>query len=371
MAVVLYRSDDTDAPVLDGTRGSYIDVLRAVLVDGYSSGGTEKVAAGWSVALDNQATEGVVILQNSTISPATGKYFRIQDNGHSDHTVVDDGSLQSIAYVRGCESYNALDSTDTSGNFPNIGLAPCYDANPDNSTMSGMSVYKHLTDGSTTVVPWIITADDRTMNIIIMYNKGGTALTACDHTSYFNYLVMGDSEPLNGTADPYASVIWGNDFKTADSTNDVDGATGAMKLAKKYLNRGHESNAGAIEHGYLHILKTMYAADRIGAYSYPPTITTYAYPHISSGGLIHSEVIVYEDVSAPENTDVFTVDTYSVSSKLRGVRALGHQVNFSTITGGVGAFLDTLTIDGNDYIIVAAADASQPFGMLLQVTGTL
>lgn len=44
MPVTVYRSTDAGAPVLSNSNGSLIAVLKACLVDGYSS----KASAGWT-----------------------------------------------------------------------------------------------------------------------------------------------------------------------------------------------------------------------------------------------------------------------------------------------------------------------------------
>ena len=69
----VYRSTDTDAPVLTGITGSLIAVLDACLVNGYG----DKSAAGWTKAFSgtNQAA-----YRNDHTAGASGAYFLIEDD---------------------------------------------------------------------------------------------------------------------------------------------------------------------------------------------------------------------------------------------------------------------------------------------------
>lgn len=70
----LFRCTDDNAPVLSGTRGSLINLLRKCLIDGY---GTKTPASGWSLEFIN-ATEDVAVFRNDQVS-GTGSFMRIDE----------------------------------------------------------------------------------------------------------------------------------------------------------------------------------------------------------------------------------------------------------------------------------------------------
>lgn len=72
MAVTQYINSDTSAPTLSGTVGSMIALLDAVLVNGYGS----KPAAGWTKVFSGT---NLAVYRNSTTSPSTGMYLRVDD----------------------------------------------------------------------------------------------------------------------------------------------------------------------------------------------------------------------------------------------------------------------------------------------------
>lgn len=53
MAMTYFHSGEADAPVLDGQAGSLVALLDAVLVNGYSSGATERQPLGWEIAFSD------------------------------------------------------------------------------------------------------------------------------------------------------------------------------------------------------------------------------------------------------------------------------------------------------------------------------
>lgn len=79
MTVRIYHNHDTDAPVLEATPGSMINVLEAVLVDGYG----DKAPLGWTKEFH---TGNIAVFRNDPSVPgSTGCYLRIDDTA-SDHS---------------------------------------------------------------------------------------------------------------------------------------------------------------------------------------------------------------------------------------------------------------------------------------------
>ena len=100
-----YTSRDPDAPVLDTTdRSTLIDVLQACLVDGYSSGPTEKESLGWESSLNSSENKAV---------------FRPTDEGsnriwlHVDAT--QGGTGTNHVFTRGYETFTEWDVDDIVG----------------------------------------------------------------------------------------------------------------------------------------------------------------------------------------------------------------------------------------------------------------
>jgi len=362
--VTVYRSDDTDAPILsaytvDG-QGTYLELLKAILIDGYGS----KAAAGWTLEADDITANGVMIIRNSPTT-GTGRYYRIQDNGYYDDTLGKGGTFSHAAYVRGCESFS--DVNTTIGNFPNL----TGDPNPETGTTTyeGVSHFKGANSSSTYAVQsWIAIADERTIQIIINMVASKPNLIDMDDTYNNNWFTLGDVQPLNNTVNQNAAFINGNGFYSTLSTR-VKGASGAVNTYK-WMNRGYQGNIGAIEIGY----STVYLPGGGGNIA-PTCVTTddgkYMYPNQVIGGLSYSYIYIYEDVSALENTDALTTDMETVQAVHRGVLTLDHRINNGDFTDGVGDWLDTLTINGKDYIILHANTSTLDCILLFQISGDM
>lgn len=96
----VYRSTDPGAPALTGQNGSLRDVLRAVLVTGYGSGGDAKAGAGWTEAFSGT---NVSAFRNSPVT-GTGAYLR-----------VDDSSTYAGSNARNClfRAFESMSNVDT------------------------------------------------------------------------------------------------------------------------------------------------------------------------------------------------------------------------------------------------------------------
>lgn len=166
MAFTLYQSSDASAPVLDGLATSFIDVIRACLVDGYGS----KTAAGWSIVMDDGAATKLVITNASGFG--------------SKWSINDDGSTPGAAHAR-IRMWEAVTDYDTGTN----GAAPVY-------------VRKSSTTAST-ARPWFVIADDR---FCYFFNAPMNTSGWDNQYSYVHW--FGDGVPLN-VSDVYFALAGG------------------------------------------------------------------------------------------------------------------------------------------------------------------
>lgn len=163
----VYRCTDSDAPVLSGTTGSMINLLRKCLVDGYG----EKSPAGWSLEfIDAPATTA-----SFRGNPATGTGFFIQ---------VDD-TLTTSTTFKGFEIMTS--ETDGTGEFHS----------------NGYSIHKSGTP-STAARNWTVIATDRSF---YLFNYRDTLSTSTPtKTSFLVGIFFGDIEKAVGT-DSFACAL--------------------------------------------------------------------------------------------------------------------------------------------------------------------
>lgn len=206
MAVRLYKSTDTGAPVLSGSVGSLITVLDAVLVNGYNAGVTP--AAGWTKAFSgtNQAA------YRNSATGGTGFYVSVDDTGPN--TVL--GARK--ARLRGFETMTAV--TTGTGGFPTSVQIP-----------AAIQVYKSIT-ADATARAWTILADQRTFYLFT--DPGGG-----DEINGYSAFMFGDVFSLK-TGDAYRCAIIG---RTAEPAY-VGGESGAEERMQDVallsaVNTGH------------------------------------------------------------------------------------------------------------------------------------
>jgi hypothetical protein len=178
----VYRSDDTSAPSLTRELGSLSDLLEAILVDGYGS----KSAAGWTVAFTGTNEK---MFRNDTVN-GTGVYLRVDDSAPWNTTSY------GAAIVSLYETASAVDT--------GTGRTPAVDYPFE---------FYFLGSVSTTAMPWICIADDRTFYFASSYNNTDTGSTGtpdflkdATYTSDVMHFWAGDFDSyLN--SDGYASFI--------------------------------------------------------------------------------------------------------------------------------------------------------------------
>jgi hypothetical protein len=281
-AVKTYKSTDQGAPVLTGEVGKLIDLLTAVLVDGYATASVSGITRSGSVATvtladansslttgdwvtiagANQAdyngehqitvTSGTTFtyaVANSPATPATGTitykksgagwtkpftgtnkavfYPGSANNSARFYLRVDDsggtaGGALEVA-VRGYESMGDVDTG--SGDFPTAANAA-----------SGLCWRKSATANSTARA-WCIVADDR--GFYIQINAGATAATTS--VNYFGWF------PSNKPGDVYNCVLTGaTTFNSSSLAEGLGGIAGvdafsalfSVSIARSYSQLG-------------------------------------------------------------------------------------------------------------------------------------
>ena len=146
MPVTLYRHQDSGAPNLVGAAGSMINLLDAVLVNGFSG----RPGAGWTKVYSSGNI--AVYRINPNIPGSTGMYLRVDD------------SYASYCIVR---AYKTMSDHNTGTDMIPSGT-PGY---------SNTMVTWHKGSDSTTARPWAIMADERTMYLNVAPLSVGTVIS--------------------------------------------------------------------------------------------------------------------------------------------------------------------------------------------------
>lgn len=273
-APTVYTSDDTSAPTINGTAGSLITALDAILVNGYGS----KSAAGWT-------------------KPYTGtnKAAFKQGAGLSHYLRVDDADTRLSRVI----GYATMSDVDTGTNpFPTSG-----------QISGGLYCRKSVTAAST-ARPWICFANDSTFYIFIFGNRTGNlqiaSLDGGDAAMGFGTLVN-----TRVSGDINASFICAGSDTSATSTTAADTrqcltALATAAQATLYLNgsynQGSSSSTQCHKRGYTYLTSTQSGASGSGA-PYPDTMT---------GSLLLYPMTVIESAAV------------AVRGDMPGIRALGH-----------------------------------------------
>lgn len=300
MAWTLYKSTDASAPTLNGTVGSLVALLDAVLVNGYGA----KAAAGWTK--DYTGTNKAVFRNASGSISRT--YLRVQDDGPG---------AQAAREAR-LRLYSTMSDVDT-GTLPTPTTA---------QSTPGIVVRKSNTADSTARA-WFILADEKTAIIVITPGDLAASLTDLVNVTYvgdiFSYL----------TADAQGAFIGGRNAEGA-TTMAPTVCIGAYNSPGTYSNGcgyvagSHTGVAGSV---------LMYSLQPSIAGLIPATGTSLTYPNPVDGA-------VY--IAGP-----FLVMTSGniVRGHLRGVNAFCHArtsvASGDTVTG-------TGDLSGRTFILAPA-----------------
>jgi len=213
MAVTVYTSSDTDAPVLNMTPHSYINVLKACLQDGYGSGGSAKAGAGWIVAANDQTAHKAIFQNNAS---GSNKYWLVKNDGQI-NTTQTVGSFPYACAIKGCASFSNVNST--SGDFPRcVTGSDLHFSNDYGVFVMFSAITNDVFNSPTPVVtdvnltlPWKIIADEKTAWLFTFpFNNFSDAAEAFSSTQI---TMIGDVSTLGSNSSlPKAATI-GNRVK--------------------------------------------------------------------------------------------------------------------------------------------------------------
>ena len=250
MAVTVYRSTDTSAPVLTGQVGALVNVLDKCLVAGYGS----KTAAGWTKPYTG--TNAASFRQGS----GNQAYLEVNDNGPGAGTAKE-------ARATGYEAMTA--SATGTGQFPTT------------AQMATNLFIRKSTTADATGRAWVLIADDRTFYLFILTGDVAGQYYAFSFGEVYSY--------VSGT-DNYRSMIVG---RTTENSNlggadwlDQLNAAGLTALSGHYMPRaytGLATSAAVGKHG-----------DVVKSGGAVVTRGTLTFPHGTDGKVWISPVTVHE-----------------------------------------------------------------------------
>jgi hypothetical protein len=315
MAVTLYRSSDASAPVLDGQTGSLVNVLNAVLVDGYGS----KVAAGWTRPYSGTS--------KAVYRPSGGNQFhlRVQDDGPGA------GSFREARIV----GYESMSGVDT-------GVAPF----PTVSQFANGLFVRKSTALSATARNWICVADHLTFWFFAMTGDGGSL--------YFSF-GFGDF-CSNLAADGYRTFIFGRITENSGATNNEDvSCVDTLNGSKSglYVARNRNGSLGAliatrVSPGWIY--------DGFGISG--GTTSVLAFPNGEDGGLYLEPIFLGDKTTPPANT---------LRGRLRGIWYLCH-LGASFVDGDT--FSGVGDLSGRSFMVVKGLATQNQTSALVVETST-
>jgi hypothetical protein len=214
MAITVYRSNDVGAPVLTGTAGDFLNLIKTCLVTGYGS----KEAAGWA--------ESYTGTNKAVYRAPAGNRFYLR---------IDDTSGQ-YPILRGYETMSAIDTG--SGDFPLIA-----------ALSSGIRGIKSSTSDAV-ARPWILIAGTRAFYLWTGYGLTSfTTMSASVDILFFGDLVSycpGDAfhTALIGrpTADTSVSTT-----RVGEGLLNSGGTNTGHYLARSYLQVGASIPCGCLQ----------------------------------------------------------------------------------------------------------------------------
>lgn len=211
MAFILYTSNDSGAPTLNGLTGSLLNVLDAVLVNGYTA---HPAGAGWSKPLPNTASYGMY-LQGS--GSASGSYF-LSDMGSG-------SAAGAEAILTGWDSITGIFGGAVTGSsqYPNITQSAI--------GLGGVCVRKSVVP-NVTARQWVIFADSKTCY--------GFILTGDTSNVYYAF-GFGDFYSIrSGSVDTSRTMIMGRNASSssaaANERMDVLGSTLTAGVTGNYTS---------------------------------------------------------------------------------------------------------------------------------------
>lgn len=321
MTVVVYKSTDTSAPTLNGTAGSLITVLDAILVNGYGS----QAAAGWAKEFSGT--------NKAAYRAATGNRMRLR---------VDDTGTQEAR----CIGYETMSDVDTgTGLFPTT------------VQLSGGMFMRKSNSADSTARPWICYASTTVFYFFSFAAQtviGSTASTDGqiffgDFDSYlsgdvFNTMICG------GSATGSVSSMGAQAASVTSGSTAVSGTTG-LYAARAFTQIGTAIKLGRKS-------RSMFEANDV-TLSRGSSLNGSIYPDPIVGGLLMSPIDLWEETSAGP------VNNFSRRGKLKGM--WGH--HHAQIPGAhLDTFSGTGSLTGRTFQMVTAYSGGATGRLILETS---
>lgn len=314
MAFTIYRSTDGSAPVLTGENGKLVDLLDAVLVNGYGS----KAAAGWAKSFSGTSKAAYRAPAGSQM------YLRVQD----------DGPGAGGAREARLTGYVTMSDVDTgTGPFPTAAQGVGGVA---------MLVARKSASADTTARAWIIFADARTMYVFLIPGDAAGGLRAFMFGEFYALL----------SSDAYRTMLIGrtaeNTAGGSSDTLDVITTGVSSSVAGHFAARGYTGLGGSIATG------VHGDAAKNGNSSLINGVVPM--PNPPDGGLYLSPVWVHDSTTSPAN---------HVRGRMRGFWQLLHP------PGSVGdqeTFVGTGELSGKTFMFLKTSGQSQAYTMEISDT---
>jgi len=249
MTIRVYRWDDASAPTLNGTVGSLIALLDAVLVNGYGS----QSAAGWTKSYSGTN------LAAYRMGAGTQMYLHVND------------TTTSTAVVAGYETMSDI-NTGT-GKFP-----------------AAVTLYfmKSSTTDST-ARPWLIAADNKRFYMYVGHND--TTATGLASSAYKPGYWFGDFKSYLPN-DAYNCALIANSTTAVSGSNMATLSTSAAAPGH-YTASAYDQTTAAPQ--FAKYIASMFAAgSTAGALSSTQGTT---YPDVVTGGMLLSKMYIKEHPS--------------------------------------------------------------------------
>jgi hypothetical protein len=302
MGVTVYKSSDGSAPTLNGTAGSLITVLDAVLVNGYGS----KSAAGWTKSYSG--TNKAAYRQGS----GNQFYLRVNDDGPGAGTYKE-------ARVVG---YETMSDVDTGTNpMPTVA-----------QFANGMFVRKSAAADST-ARSWIIVADNKTFYMFVLTGDIASTYLSWTYGEFYSYL----------SSDGYRVHLIARTTEN-NATSSVDwldamANTPNAAITGHYLQRNRSGTVGALAYAVCAPALNGFAS----GFGYHGNSYYIAYPNPEDGGLYLAPAAII---------DPTTGGVLSIRGKFRGLwHNLHNPSSFSDgdTFSGVGDF------SGKTFLVIKTA----------------
>ncbi|WP_019024051.1 MULTISPECIES: hypothetical protein [unclassified Thioalkalivibrio] len=222
MAFKLYTSADADAPILENTEGSLLNILRKCLVQGYGN----QDPVGWEEQIHADNQRGAF----KSSDPSSPQHWFYIDDSKS-------GAIATVAYARAAFDFDGWDENEE----------PKFVDPYPTLTQESDGVVFHKSNTSTGGNEWAVIADEKTV-WWLSTPRGATPLTSWSTGSFDNFVQLqgfGDTVSLydhpapcfiaggerNGNPINTPEVIQANGQPHATTTNDEFYLPGSADLS--------------------------------------------------------------------------------------------------------------------------------------------